>query len=198
VYFSSMGQTSQHQDYILIKGIQEGDSKIIRQVYTDYFNRIQVFIENNSGKENDALDIFQDALMVIYQKSKDPDFKLSSTLYTYLFAICKNLWFKQLKKKSNSERTIPDEKVLIDKERIIEAINERDRYQLYRKKFQKLSADCQQILMLFFEGQSMRKIAELMNISEKYARKRKFNCKEKLIDAVKKDHLYHELKGYGL
>lgn len=192
-----MGPFSQHDDYILIEGIRDGDNKIILQIYQLYFDRIRVFIENNSGKENDALDIFQDALMILYQKSKDPSFQLSSSLYTYLFAICKNQWFKQLKKNSYQDRTISDDLVLIDKERILDAIYEKERYQLYRQKFKTLGENCQQILNLFFEGKSMREIASLMNISEKYARKRKFSCKEKLINAIKNDHTYNELKQHG-
>jgi hypothetical protein len=65
--------------------------------------------------------------------------------------------------------------------------------QLYKKHFLGLGADCQKILKLFLEGQSLKSIADLMGFTEKYAKKRKYVCQKQLIAAIEQDDLYHEL-----
>jgi hypothetical protein len=66
---------------------------------------------------------------------------------------------------------------------------------LYREKFQLLGDDCQKLLTLYFEKKNMEDIAKAMGFgSEGYARKRKFQCKEKLTKLIKSDERYGELK----
>ncbi len=192
-----MDSNFSHQDSYLIEGIHLGDRKIINNIYEQYFPRIKNLIENNKGNEADAYDIFQDALMVIYQKSKQADFQLKSTFYTFLYAICRNLWLKRLKKKKVLGVTIQEENVSSNDDDIIEQINQREKLRLYQEKFQALGKDCQRLLQFFFEGISMREIAKTMGISEKYARKRKFICKERLISLIQADNLYQEIKDNG-
>ena len=67
--------------------------------------------------------------------------------------------------------------------------------EVFWEAFQKLGADCQKLLRLFFDKEKMEKIAKMMGYgSVSYAKKRKFQCKEKLVDWVKKDHRFNELK----
>lgn len=67
------------------------------QLYQKNFYKIQKFVKNNSGQKLDAEDLFQDAMLVLVEKLHNDDFKLTASINTYLFAICKNLWFKKLR-----------------------------------------------------------------------------------------------------
>ncbi len=59
--------------------------------------------------------------------------------------------------------------------------------------FQKLKPDQQLILNLFSEGNSYEEIAVKMNLkNEIYARRKKYLCKEALLDLVKEDPEYQE------
>ncbi|MEM7106263.1 MAG: sigma-70 family RNA polymerase sigma factor [Bacteroidota bacterium] len=184
-------------DKELIKGIALGDPEVMGYLYQAYFPRIERFITSNSGDIDDAMDIFQDAVMVVYQKFKNPEASLTSSFFTFLYAVCRNLWLKELKKRKDKGVTTSLESVSIGVEEIESAIFNRDKISLFRSKFTKLGQGCQDILKLFFDGKSMKEIASIMNISEKYARKRKFQCKEKLTALVKADPLYNELKHHG-
>ncbi len=62
-----------------------------------------------------------------------------------------------------------------------------------RKHFLRLGSKCQTVLQMFFEGESLRKIAEAMNFTESYAKKRKFVCQQRLIQAISEDPLFKEL-----
>jgi len=57
---------------------------------------IQSFIIQNNGSYDDARDIFQEAMVVLYEKSKDSNFQLTSQIKTYVYSICRRLWLKRL------------------------------------------------------------------------------------------------------
>jgi len=57
---------------------------------------VQSMILNNNGSIDDARDIFQEAMMVLYQKSKSGQFELHCLLKTYIYSVCRRLWLKRL------------------------------------------------------------------------------------------------------
>lgn len=164
-------------------------------IYRDYFPRISTFIRQNSGSDSAAQDVFQDALVVLYKKVKSPDFKLTSSLYTFLYAICRNLWLKKLRKSGNEGVTLEGDVEYIDENVEEEELTREAQYQLYRKKFRELGEGCRKLLQLSMAGKRMREIvAQLGMSSEQYARKRKFQCKQQLIRLIRQDPSYDALR----
>ncbi len=191
----SLNKTA-NKDQHYLQGLKKQGEDVLHEIYDNYFPGIKSHVINNSGNDEDAEDIFHDALIVIYRKVKNDSLELTSSFHTYLFAICKNLWLKKLKrKKRKSGVTIEDAEVLTilnDSEQEIETT---ERFALYREKFQLLGADCQKLLLLYFDKTNMEDIAKAMGFgSEGYARKRKFQCKEKLTKLIKADERFNELK----
>lgn len=166
----------------------------IQKIYQDYFSRIEVFVKKSGGDQDIAKDLFQDALMVIYQKAKDDRFSLNCSFYTFLYAVVRNLWRDQLKKKHRSEVTLDESVQSIDEHAIDESIHYKRRYAFYQEKFLALSEDCQSILKMFFDKTSMKEMAEKMNTTEGYMRKKKHGCKKKLMNLMESDPLFQELK----
>lgn len=80
----------------LLQGLASGDPKATRQVYQQHYPTILHWIQGGGGDEADASDIFQEAMVVLFEKSGDPNFRLSCKIGTYLFAIAKHLWYKKL------------------------------------------------------------------------------------------------------
>lgn len=185
-------------DQVYINGLLQNDGIVLRQLYTAFFKRIATFIQQNQGTQDDAQDIFQEALMVIYHKAKEEGFELTSAFYTFLYGICKNLWLKELRKKAREGVTIREEMVYTEDAEIEAAIHRRARARLYRQKFQALGEDCQKVLSMSFSKKPMLAIAEAMGYaSPEYARKKKFTCKDKLIQMIKSDPIYQELAENG-
>lgn len=178
-----------------IQAIINGDSEGLRKIYTDLLPRIRKLILRNGGQEEDAQDIFQSAILIIYEKALKDDFQLTSSFYTLLYGICRNLWGNRLQKKSFQEVTLPlDIKYKSDQniEEELERVEEQD---LFWFAFQQLGVDCQRLLRLFFEKEKMERIAQVMGYTSiSYAKKKKFMCKEKLIKLVKADQRFEELK----
>ncbi len=178
-----------------LEGIRRNDLNVMQFVYKELYSGIQFFVTSNSGSESDAQDIFQEALVIIFRKLTDGQLKVTCTFKTYLYSVCRLLWLKQLeKRKTKDEVSIDNENFIELTEETQDVIRQSERYKLYQTHFKKLSDDCQKILEMSLEKTSLRRIAEIMGYKcEKYAKKRKFLCKEKLVDEIKKDPTFKEL-----
>lgn len=184
-----------HPDALLIDHFREGDQTVLKDIYSRYFPGIKQLIQTNRGSLDDAKDVFQDALMVIYRKSLQPDFTLTVSFYTYLYSVCRKLWLKQLRRQSTrNEVAITDTMDFIE-DGIREAIVDNEQYSIYQEKFRLLGQECQQLLRLFMEGISIRNLTEMLGYnSEAYTKKRKFLCKEKLVALIEHDPRYKDLQ----
>ncbi len=83
-------------EYALLKGLANNDSKAIETIYKENFTMVQNFVLNNNGSYDEARDIFQEAMIALYEKAQLSSFTLSCQMKTYVFSICKRLWFKRL------------------------------------------------------------------------------------------------------
>jgi len=178
----------------IFNGIIEGDEKVLKAFYKKNFTIIKSFVMRNSGTENDAEDVFQDGLIVLYQMLKESSLRITCSIHTYFYSICKNTWLSRLRKiKKVSCCGKINELLLEAEETIVETIEQKEREQLYRKHFAKLNCKCKNILTLFFEGKSLKEIGKLTDYSEGYARKKKFECKKELMGMIEKDPIFSEL-----
>ena len=80
----------------LLKGLADNDSKAVETLYKSHFSSIQHFVLNNNGSFDDARDVFQEAMINLYEKVQSDSFVLTCQIKTYLFSICKHLWLKRL------------------------------------------------------------------------------------------------------
>ena len=79
---------------------------------------------------------------------------------------------------------------------IIEMIQKKERSLFIQRYFLKLDASCQQLLEHFFAGKSMNEIAQKMGYSPGYVRKKKFECKKRLLRMLEDDPLHKEFWNY--
>ncbi|MBL7775572.1 MAG: sigma-70 family RNA polymerase sigma factor [Saprospiraceae bacterium] len=183
-------------DYV--EAILEGNRSDLQRLYAEALPRIRRLIADMGGSEADAPDIFQDAVLIVYQKARQPGFELTSLFSTYFFGICRNLWLnRRTKKSATAEVTFTDTAKYIAEPAFTESDQlQVERGNLFWKAFRKLGPDCQRVLELFFQKIAMETIAREMGFgSEGYARRRKRQCKNRLIELVKKDPAYGELAG---
>ncbi len=179
----------------IIERIRLGEPAVFRKIYSSYFPSITKYILNNQGSLEDAKDVFQDAIMVIYEKSKDPSFTLNASIHTYLFAISKNLWLKNIRKNLHKKGSLPEELELIENDSFESEIQWREKEKLYRTKFSLLDDICKKIITLFLQKKTMVEIATELGLSSPaYAKKRKYKCKLKLLQSIKSDPSYKSLE----
>ncbi len=178
---------------MLIAGIIDGDERILTRFYRDNIRYIQGYILRNYGNFEDVEDVFQDALVVLYQKLKSGILEIRVPITTYFYGICKNLWRNRLRKKQRLILENEQSRFEGVNDTIMNDIENQEREHLYRKHFQKLSTDNKRLLQLFFEGRSMKEISNITGYTEGYTRKKKFMAKKQLLQMIEKDPMYQEL-----
>ena len=176
----------------IIQGLKNKDTKVLDFIYENFFYQIKVFITKNKGTEEDARDIYQDALLVIFQKLIKEEIALSCSFNTYLYSVCRLLWLKQLERKRQNKTVTEDAGIYIELDNsVLQMFDTNERYSIYQEHFKKLSFSCQKVLELFLAGIPLKEIANILGFkSEIYARKRKHMCKEKLVESIKTDPRY--------
>jgi RNA polymerase sigma factor (sigma-70 family) len=179
-------------DHAIKQGIRQKKELVIRYMYREYFPCILSMIEQNSGVYEDAEDIFQDGLMVLYRKFSKGSGKLDCSLKTYFYAICKNLWMRRLERtrkvvyRDDLEVNESTLKYQLREEELREEYLERLRY--FQSHFLRLPKDCQTLLLMFLDKVPLKEIAKVMGVSGvKYIKTRKYACKNMLRKKIMND-----------
>jgi RNA polymerase sigma factor (sigma-70 family) len=89
-----------NSDEQIIAALRNNDDSVLSVLYKLYFGSINHFIITNSGSEDDAKDIFQEAIIVFYQNIKNQNFELNCKIKTYLYSVSRLMWLKKIKKAS--------------------------------------------------------------------------------------------------
>ncbi len=176
-----------YSDNDIIEGIRQQDDTILNYLYNNYFKLIKNHIIRNNGSADDAHDVFQETIILLYKKILQNNFELTSDLRGFFFGIARNIWNNQQRHKSRTEEIsgfeFPDE----NEEELAENLYEK----ILTRSFEKLKPECQEVLKLFYGGASFEEIAMKMNFkSDTYARRKKYLCKEALIEIIKSDPEY--------
>ena len=162
--------------------------KALELVYIRNFPVIRSFIKKNSGDEEDAADIFQNAMLVFYKKVRSGNLKLTCSIQTYLYSICRNLWLDELrarKKKQTLHAELKIAAVEVEPEPVI--VDTDGQIALIKKLMGEIGADCKKMLGLFyFDRLRMKEIAKEMGYAnEKVAKNLKGRCMKKLRELAK-------------
>ncbi len=186
---------SEKKETDIINGFIAGNDAVIEEFYKKNFPSIRSYILRNSGTVADAQDVFQDALVLTFQKLNSESFRLECSLATYVFAVSRNIWMNTLRKRKKLiyQDQLPTISKSLEND-IAEAVEQREKLFIYQKFFLKLGKDCQRLLELFFDGNSMSHISKIMGYSLAYTRKKKFQCKQSLLEMLEDDQAFKELK----
>lgn len=166
-------------DRLLLEGLAKQDSTVIESIYRLHFPMIQHMILNHRGSADDAADIFQEAMIVLYEKSTDPSFILSSQIKTYLYSVSRRLWLKRLQKNSRSVVQDDDIELLVSVEDDLEDHDSiQQRFAVMESALAKLGEPCRGLLTAFYlERKPMQEIAEAFHYtSADNAKTQKYKC----------------------
>ena len=167
-------------DHAILQSIALKDPQAFRYMYSMYFGMVSYFVQKNSGNEEDAKDVFQDALVVLYEKTLNANFSLHCSLKTFLYSVCRNIWIKKLTRDKNISRLNDIEPhVFIEDEPT--ATSEDQELQVHAA-MQQLGDKCRQILTLFFYyKKKMEEIAtELSYANADTVKNQKYKCMQQL------------------
>ncbi len=171
-------------DVEILEGLRKNEDSAFRIIYKQHYSVILHFIISNNGNEQEAKDIFQDAIIVLYKKSKDKSFKLECKIRTYLYSVCRRLWLSELKNKHKNSIEITDcENFLIfnDKKENDFLLREQQ-INIMKDSLEILGQPCSTILKDFYiKKLSMQQIADKMGYTNsENAKNQKYKCLQRL------------------
>lgn len=169
-------------DTSLLEQIKEGDNASFEILYRFYFPSVASYIKQNQGNKEDAEDVFQEAILVLLEKVKQPDFNLSASLKTYLYAICKNIWLKRLR--SSKLISVEDyEKFQLESEpEMLELTPEKSNEEKVTYWLTKVTVHCQNILKaIFFYNQTVDSLMKTVGWKNKHvAANQQYKCLQQM------------------
>jgi len=159
---------------------------IITGWYERVFPRVCQYLHKRGRSLDDARELFQEAVVLYYEKLVSQNSEVASNDEAYLMGIVKKLWLKQLnseRKKENldgidfSDTKEPEPSVL----RILEFLKQ-------------TGAKCMNLLQAFYyDNSSMKEISSQFGFgSERSATVQKYKCLEKVRNSVKQKSLEYE------
>ena len=191
-----MSEKKLHPDQIYIDGLVQNNSAVIQSIYKKFVPKVKNYIRNNSGDDDEAQDVIQEVLITIYNQAKTNGLQLTCPFDAYFFLLCKRRWLNELKKASNKEVTLKDDNVSID-----ESVQEMtfqtevfdEKQSLFDEMFQKLGEKCREVLQLSFVSKTMEEVAEKLNVTYGYVRKKKSLCTGQLTEMIQQSPRFRSI-----
>jgi RNA polymerase sigma factor (sigma-70 family) len=149
------------QEKNLLKGLATEDKTSIERIYREHYNMVKSLVINNSGSADDAADIFQEAMIVLFEKAKQEHFELNCQLKTFIYSICRRLWLKKLQQMNrytvqseHLEETVPVEEEIENHEK------KQNDFTLMENAMGKIGEPCKSLLEAYYiQKKHMQEIA---------------------------------------
>ncbi|WP_317898849.1 RNA polymerase sigma factor [Aurantibacillus circumpalustris] len=163
------------------------NEELFVHAYKTTFQKVATFIKKMGGTFEEAKDIFQDSLVIYYEKRIIPGRAVQDSESNYITGIAKHLWYKKYRedKPLRSLNILPELSLEEDEPKISENI---------LRFVERSGKKCLELLQCFYYDKlSMKDIAERFGFSgERSATTQKYKCIEKIRDAVKERSLTKE------
>lgn len=196
-YNGNCGKQGDFDDDQLLEGIRRRDNRILEHIYDQWFPMILDMVIRHSGSEDDARDIFQDAMVVIYSKIRNRNLTLYCTLKTFFYSVCKRLTLKLIQQKNRNYKIVgevPEESDNSGEINDLSYEQEVEKYSIFKQHLLNLTDDARRLLNLYFENHSLKEICVIMGYkNESYVKSRKYNIKEDLKRRILNDPYYQNL-----
>ena len=163
----------------LLDGLAKNDRKAIETIYRQQFNMVQSLVINNNGTSHDAQDIFQEAMIVLYEKARSGSFELNCQLKTYVYSVCRRLWLKKLQQLQRFAPELNGGEEIVAVEEDIELHEERNNeFQMMERALSNLGEPCKSLLEAFYlQKKNMNEIAGNFGYTNSdNAKNQKYKC----------------------
>jgi DNA-directed RNA polymerase specialized sigma24 family protein len=162
-------------------GETQTQAELFVELYEEVFPKVAAFIQKAGGDLEDTKDIFQDGLVIYYEKTTTTDFVVQVDEQAYLIGICKHLWFKKQRLNARHQEldlTISNGLDMQEEPLISSTI---------MHFVERAGKRCLDLLQSFyFEKRNMKEIAEHFGFSTEHsATAQKYKCLEKIRTIIK-------------
>ena len=163
----------------LLQGLARNDKKAAETIYKENYNMVQSMIINNNGSTDDARDIFQEAMIVLFENSKSSSFELNCQIKTYLYSVSRRLWLKRLQHLKKYGGNVDNISEVISVEEEVENHEQRSaEFHVMEKALMNLGEPCKTLLEAYYmQKKSMMEIAGSFGYTNAdNAKNQKYKC----------------------
>ena len=163
--------------------IKQNDATTLKNLYKTNFAKVKRYVLKNSGDEQQAKDVYQEAFIAMWRNIKNDRFTAESenAINGYIFQIAKYKWLDHVRSVKYKNTTFINREIEYDEPdiEIGEATNKK--IKILMDCIGNLSERCQNLLKLFyFERKPYKEIAQILSMDEASARNAKYRCQEQL------------------
>ena len=140
---------------------------------------VQAFILNNNGSYDDARDIFQEAMITLYEKAKSESFVLTCQIKTYVYSVCRRLWLKKLQQAGRYVTQVEGMAETVPVEEDIDIQEKRNaEFAIMDRALNSLGEPCKSILESYYlQKKDMNEIAAAFGYTNSdNAKNQKYKC----------------------
>ncbi len=179
----------------LLQGLARNDRKVVESIYRDNYTMVQSLVMNNSGSADDARDIFQETMIVLFNKVQNPEFALNCQLKTYLYSVARRLWLKRLEQASRFMPAVDNLEVVDVNDDLDNHAKKNAEFDMMESAMLKIGEPCRSLLQAYYlENKSMQEIAESFGYTNsENAKSQKYKCLMRL----KKIFFTHYTNGHA-
>ena len=163
---------------LLLQGMARNDKKAIETFYMDNYNLVQALVINNNGTSEDAKDIFQEAMIVLYEKVQSGTFELNCQIKTFVYSVSKRLWLKRLMQQNRFSISDGHEESIPVDEEMEEHEKRNTEFIMMERAMGGLGEPCKSLLEAFYlQKKSMQEIALSFGYTNsENAKNQKYKC----------------------
>jgi len=179
-----------HSDHRYIEALQKHDSRLIEEIYQKTAPGIKAYLMSKGAGAEEAGDIFQEALIDIYNQAQNEKFVLTCPLEAFLLLICKRKWINlnDKNKRRGVTKSMDDgyTSIAADDDEAAELYaNTVEKEQLVMTMLERISQRCREIIVASYTSKPQQQVADEMGVSYAYLRKKKSLCMAELITLVR-------------
>ncbi len=167
----------------LLTGLAKKDSTATEAIYRRHYGMVQSMVLGSNGSIDDARDIFQETMLVLYDKARSSEFALTCLLKTYIYSVSRRLWLKRLQQsqKMGGGITAIEETVLVEDD-VEKSEQAENAFLVMEKAMAGLGEPCRSLLNAFYlEKRSMTEIAGSFGYTNaENAKNQKYKCLTRL------------------
>ena len=169
----------ENNEQVLLAGLASNDRLAVETIYRENYKMVQALILNNNGNADDAKDIFQEAMIILYEKVRSGTFELNCQIKTYVYAVCRRLWLKRLQQLNRYSPSVEGLEAAVPVEEEIEDHEKRNvEFEMMDKAISGLGEPCKSLIEAYYlQSQTMQEIADNFGYTNAdNAKNQKYKC----------------------
>jgi RNA polymerase sigma factor (sigma-70 family) len=163
----------------LLEGLAINDRKAVETIYRENYNMVQALVINNNGSSDDAKDVFQEAMIVLYEKARAGGFELNCQIKTFVYSVCRRIWLKRLQQQNRYSAPGDSMETVVQVDDDLEAHEQRNaEFDMMEKAISNLGEPCKSLLEAYYlQKQNMQVIAANFGYTNAdNAKNQKYKC----------------------